>query len=84
MWELRHPHPAVELHVLRLWDAAFATNPFECFLDYALRIKARSAAAQTFCVQLTAGYHGYLPTTRAMKGGHYGADVASNQVGPEG
>jgi hypothetical protein len=80
----RSPTLPVELHVLRLGDAAFATNPFECFLDFGLRIKARSAAAQTFCVQLAAGYQGYLPTARAMKGGHYGAEVASNQVGPEG
>jgi hypothetical protein len=83
--EQKHsPALPIELHVMRLGDAAFATNPFECFLDYGLRIKARSAAAQTFCAQLTCGYSGYLPTARAMRGGHYGAEVASNQVGPEG
>jgi hypothetical protein len=74
----------IELHVLRLGDVAFATNPFECFLDYGLRMKARSPAVQTFCVQLVAGYNGYLPTQRAVSGGHYGAEIASNQVGPEG
>jgi hypothetical protein len=74
----------IELHVLRLGDVGLATNPFECFLDYALRIKARSPAVQTFCAQLVGGYHGYLPTARAVRGGHYGAEIASNQVGPEG
>jgi hypothetical protein len=78
------PFLPVELHVLRVGDAAFATNPFECFLDFGLRIKARSPAPQTFCVQLAAGYEGYLPTARAVRGGHYGAEVASNEVGPEG
>jgi len=74
----------VELHVLRVGDVAMATNPFECFLDYALRMKALSPAVQTFCVQLACGYQGYLPTARAVAGGHYGAEVASNSVGPEG
>lgn len=76
-------HP-VEVHVARLGDVAFATNPFECYLDFGLRIKANSPATQTFCVQLAAGYEGYLPTARAVRGGHYGAEIASNNVGPEG
>jgi len=74
----------VELHVLRLGEAAMATNPFELFLDFGLRIKARSRAAQTMLVQLACDMLGYLPTERAVRGGSYGAEVASNQVGPEG
>jgi hypothetical protein len=73
-----------ELHVLRLGDAAIATNPFELFLDYGLRIKARSPAAQTLVVQLAAGTGLYLPTERAVRGGHYGAHPAVAPVGPEG
>ena len=91
------PHHPVELHVLRLGEVAFATNPFELFLDYGIRIKARSAALQTFLSQITCGYDGYLPTAKAVGArlhpqdrdrrgfsGNYGAGVASNRVGPEG
>lgn len=74
----------VELHVMRLGDIAIATNPFELFLDYGLRIKARSKALQTFIVQLCCGAGGYLPTTKAVGGGGYGAAAPDGYVGPEG
>jgi len=77
-------HVPVELHVLRLGDVALATNPFELFLDFGLRMKARSKALQMFLVQLACGCSGYLPTERAVAGRSYGAEVASNLVGPEG
>jgi hypothetical protein len=73
----------VELHVLRIGDAAVCTNPFELFTDYGIRMKARSKAVQTFVVQLV-GPGGYLPTERAVRGGHYSAIVHSSLVGPEG
>lgn len=78
------PRFPMELHVLRLGDVAFATNPFEMFLDFGFRIKARSLAAQTFLIQLCCGRGGYLATAKAVKGGGYSAVVASNEVGPEG
>ncbi len=74
----------VELHVIRLGDIALVTCPFELFLDYGNRIKARSYAQQTFVMQLTCGRGGYLPTEKAEKGGHYSAYVASGTVGHEG
>jgi len=74
----------VEIHVIRLGDIAIATNPFELFLDYGMRIKARSKALQTFVVQLACGCSGYLPTAKAVAGGGYGGEAASNNVGPEG
>jgi hypothetical protein len=74
----------IELHVLRIGNVAMATDPFELFLDYGLRIKARSRAAQTFLAQLACGSFGYLPTERAVQGASYGAEVASNQIGPAG
>ena len=46
--------------------AGFATNPFELFLDYGMRIKGRSPALQTFVLQLTTPWCGYLPTERAV------------------
>ena len=79
-----NPFYEIELHVIKLGDIAIATNPFELFLDYGMRIKARSKALQTFVVQLACSSGGYLPTTKAVKGGGYGAEVVSNRVGPKG
>jgi hypothetical protein len=80
----KHPFYQMELHVIRLGDIAIAKNPFELFLDFGLRIKARSKALQTFIVQLACGYSGYLPTAKAVAAGGYGAEIPSNRVGPEG
>jgi hypothetical protein len=71
-----------EIHILRLGDIAVATNPFELYLDYGIRIKARSKAVLTFVVQLSCQHSGYLPTEKAVKGGGYSADKYI--VGPEG
>lgn len=80
------PAYPVEMHVLRLGDVAIATNPFELYLDYGLRIQGRSPAVQTFLIQLAAplDFAYYLPTERAVKGGGYSAEVTHNLVGPEG
>ncbi len=81
------PDMPMELHLIRLGDVAFATNRFELFLDYGIRIKARSPAVQTFLVQLTAndGWDGtYLPSERAIANRGYGGGVYDNEVGPEG
>lgn len=76
----------IECHVIRLGDVVFATNPFELFVEYGIRIRCRSRALQTFLVQLADAYGGggYLPTQRGLDGGHYSALVKSNWVGPEG
>ena len=73
-----------ESHILRLGTVAFATNPFELFLDFGNQIKARSYAEQTFLIQLANGTEGYLPTEKAEKGGHYSAFLASGLVGHAG
>lgn len=80
-----HPLPSVpiEMNVVRLGDIAFTTAPFEYYLDFGDRIKARSAAIQTFVIQLTGG-GSYLPTTRAASGLSYGAVPASCKVSPQG
>jgi len=78
-----HPRLPVEVHVLRIGDAVLATNPFEYYLDFGTQIKARSAAVQTFLVQL-AGAGTYVPTGRAVAGKSYGATPGSTSVGPEG
>ena len=73
-----------EVHIVRMGTVAFATNPFELFLDYGNQIKARSLAEQTFLVQLCCGAEGYLPTKKAEAGGHYSAFVSSGNVGHVG
>jgi hypothetical protein len=80
-----HPLPSVpiEINVVRLGDIAFVTSPFEYYLDFGDRIKARSAAIQTFVVQLS-GPGTYLPTERAAAGQSYGAVPASCTVAPAG
>lgn len=78
------PTYEMEVHVLRIGDAVVCTSPFELFTDYGVRVKARSKAVQTFMVQLVGASGGYLPTERAVRGGHYSAIVHSNLVGPEG
>jgi hypothetical protein len=76
------PFCPIKLHVIRLGDVVFATNPFELYLDYGYRITGRSKASQTFIIQLCSGSEGYLPTKKALPGGGYSAMV--NRVGPEG
>jgi len=78
-----HPTLPVEIHVIRLGDVVFATNPFEYYLDHGIHIKARSAAVQTFLVQLS-GSGTYVPSARSVSGGGYGSVPASNRIGPEG
>ena len=74
----------IEYHIIRLGDIAMVTNPFELFLDYGNRMKARSYAEQTFIVQLCCGAGYYLPTEKAEKAGHYSAYISSGFVGHEG
>jgi hypothetical protein len=81
--EKKQPKMPVEVHVLRIGDVAIATNPFELYLDYGMRIKGRSPAVQTFLIQLT-GSGTYLPVARSVAGGSYGAVPASTLIGPEG
>lgn len=76
------PFCRIDIHVMRIGDVVIATNPFELYLDYGLRITGMSKAQQTFIVQLCSGSEGYLPTRRAIQGGGYSAMV--NRVGPEG
>ena len=77
-----HPNIEIEVHVVRLGEVAFATNPFELYLDFGMQMRARSKATQTFLIQL-AGPGSYLPTQRSVRGGAYGALPASTEVGPE-
>ncbi|MHC4638981.1 MAG: hypothetical protein ACYTBP_14490 [Planctomycetota bacterium] len=78
------PYFPMEMHVIRLGDIAIASNAMETFLDYGVQIESRSAAILTFTVQLACDNGGYLPTSKAVAGGHYSAIIQSGIVGPEG
>lgn len=84
--EMQQTQPVYEceIHCLRIGETVLASNPFELFLEYGQRIKARSPARRTMLVQLAGGSSGYLPTQQAVAHGGYGALVISNTVGPEG
>ena len=74
-----------EVHVLHIGDVAFASNPFELYMDFQHRIQARSPFEQTFIVQLCGQPNGavspsYLCTERAFEGRGYSAIVYSIQV----
>ena len=78
------PSFEIESHILRLGNSAFATNPFELYLDFGQRMKARSVAYQTFVVQLCGGTGGYLPSERAEQLGGYGGLIINGEVGSAG
>ena len=74
----------VEIHALRLGSMVLLTNPFELYIAYADRMRARSGTPNTMVVQLTCGYAGYLPTAAAVSGGGYSAGVNNGFIGPQG
>lgn len=78
------PYFPMQLHVVRIGDISIATNPFELFTEFGLRMKARSKSLQTFVIQLSGNTGGYLATDDATRGGSYSAIINSCQVGPEG
>ena len=79
-----NPMYTFRCHILRIGNIAVATNPFELFCEFGLRIKARAAAEQVFIVQMANGSGGYLPTEAAISGGSYSSKPASTVCGPEG
>ncbi len=83
--ELQEEHPDIplELHAVRIGEIAFATSPFELYLDYGIRMRELSEATQTFLVQL-AGPGSYLPSERSVAHKGYGSVPASTDIGPEG
>lgn len=72
--------------VFRIGPAVLASSPFELYVDYSLRMKARCKARQAFIIQLSGSEAGggYLPTQIAVDGGSYGSKPVSTMVGPDG
>jgi len=76
-----------EIHIVRIGDIAFASNPFELFIDYMHRIQRRSPYELTFIVQLAqmgGAPAGYLPTERAVANRGYSAEPYSYSISPAG
>ena len=76
-----------ECHIVRLGDIAFASNPFELFIDYMHRIQRQSPCELTFIIQLAqmgGPAAGYLPTERAVANRGYSAEPYSYSIAPAG
>ena len=75
------------LHVVQVGEIAFASNPFELYMDFQHRIQARSPFIQTFLIEL-AGDDGpstsYLATERGAANKGYSASLFDNIVSAEG
>ncbi len=78
------PEMPIEVHALRIGQTAFATNPFELYLDYGVRIQELSKAIQTFLIQKAGCSGTYLPSARSVAHKGYGSVPASTNIGPEG
>ena len=74
----------INLHAIRIGNAAFITNPFELYIEYADRIRAAMRGVQIFDSELTGGSFGYLATPLGVRGGGYSATIFSGRTGPEG
>ena len=81
------PELETEMHIVRIGDIAFASNPFELFIDYMHRIQRLSPYELTFIVQLAqmgGVAAGYLPTERAVANRGYSAEPYSYSISPAG
>ena len=65
------------VHALRIGECAFITNPFELYIEFGLRMRARSKAEYTFTAELTDGCGAYLPTPIAEASGSYSTQVSN-------
>ncbi len=82
------PTLTTEAVVLRIGDLAIASDSFELFSDFGIRIQSRSPALQTMTVQLAGTPYAdnsmYLATERALAGESYSANIYCNAVSPAG
>ena len=79
-----NPTISYEIHVTQVGDIAFASNPFELYMDFMHRMQARSPFIQTFIVQLSGGPGVYLPTQRGNANKGYSASMFCNPIGYQG
>ena len=72
------------LHVMQLGDCALFTCPYELYLEYGLRVRARSNATHTLIAELTDDETEYLPTPFAVAAKSYSALDTNQLVSCEG
>ncbi len=65
------PTCPVEVQALRIGDLAVIGVPGEPFVEAQLEIKCNSPALRTFCVHMTNGAVGYIPTAEPLDRGGY-------------
>ncbi len=81
--QTENPWFEADYHVIRIGEAAIATNPFELYHEYASLIREAAKSKYTFIVQLANGMGCYLPTKTAIQGGSYSSRPASTVCGAE-
>ena len=72
------------LHVMQIGDCALYTCPYELYLEYGQRVRARSNATHTLIAELTDDETEYLPTPFAVAAKSYSAMVNNQLVSCEG
>lgn len=77
------PFLDVTIHLVRLGDVVFITNPFELYLAYGEKIREQSSAKQTFLIG-KCGSSGYLPTERSERALGYSGGVNVGKIGHVG
>ncbi|MGI6689270.1 MAG: hypothetical protein ACOX63_00215 [Christensenellales bacterium] len=79
-----HPtHVDVSIRATRIGDMVLLSLPFETYIEYADRIRAALPEVVVFDVQLACDCLGYLPTKRAVQGGHYSANIFNGLCSPD-
>ena len=61
----------LRLQAFRIGDAAIVSSPCETFVETGLAVSRQSPFRPTIIVELSGGYHGYLPTPRHHQLGGY-------------
>jgi hypothetical protein len=81
----KNPFDEIELHAVRIGDAAILSHPAELYCQFGLDIKRRSPAPITAVAGITGAYCGYVPTTYGpMTGGYSGEAIYWCRLIPEG
>ncbi len=72
------------LHIMRIGSCGLVTCPYELYLEYGLRIRARANCEHLLIAELTDDETEYLPTPFAVNAKSYSALVSNQLVSCEG
>jgi len=76
----KEPVHTLEIMGVRIADALFWGVPGEFFQAFALDVREASPFPHTCCVELANGYHGYICTKEAFRGGGYEIRTARSSL----